>query len=366
MLRKTYAEVDLDCIAHNIRALRRAAGTPVMAVVKADAYGHGMQAVARRALREGVDWFAVATADEAVALREVCPGHILLLSAAQEPEAEQALVRAGVSLCLYTPAQLDRLEETCRTLQMPANIHLKIDTGMNRIGLETMEELAVLLDRLHESQWVRLEGVFTHFATADEAELSFSCLQLERFLRAVAAVRQAGFTPICHASNSAAIIGLSAAHLDLCRMGIAMYGYAPSGEVDAAALNLRPALRLVSHITHVKEIAPGESVSYGRKFTAEKPERIATVAIGYADGYRRAFSNKAAAEWKGRLLPVVGRVCMDPCMFLATGTDARAGDEVTLLGRQVTAETLAGYADTISYEILTGLTARVPRVYVHA
>jgi alanine racemase len=366
MLRKTYAAVDLDCIAHNIRELKRAARTQVMAVVKANAYGHGMRQVAAKAEQEGVFWFAVATADEAVELRKTCNKHILLLSAAEDEETVNALIEAEISQCVYTMRQLKLLYRLCEAKEKKANIHIKIDTGMNRIGLRNDAELITLLKFLKKQSRITLEGMFTHFATADEADKHFTGEQLKRFKHAVQIAREYGFNPLCHASNSAATIEAPEAHFDLCRMGISMYGYAPSEEVKLNGLNLKPALSLISHITYVKTIEEGESVSYGRKFTAEQSEQIATVAIGYADGYMRAFSGKAEAELGKQKIRSVGRICMDQCMFLVTGTGAQIGDEVRLIGSEITAESLAKLAGTISYEILTNLSARVPRVYLHA
>ena len=366
MLRKTYAAVDLECIAHNIRELKRAAGTQVMAVVKANAYGHGMKQVVAKAEQEGVSWFAVATADEAVELRETCDKHILLLSSAEDEETVNALTEAGISQCVYTIQQLKLLYRICEANGKQARIHIKIDTGMNRIGLRTDAELIALLEFLKKQSRIELEGVFTHFASADEADKCFTREQLERFKHALQIIRDYGFAPLCHASNSAATIEIPEAHFDLCRMGISMYGYAPSQEVKVGQLKLKPALSLISHITYVKTIEAGDSVSYGRKFIANQKEQIATVAIGYADGYMRALSGKAEAELGSYRIRNIGRICMDQSMFLITGTGAQIGDEVRLIGSNITAENLADLARTISYEVLTNLSARVPRVYLHA
>lgn len=214
---------------------------------------------------------------------------------------------------------------------------------------------------------IELEGVFTHFASADEADKCFTREQLERFKHALQIIRDYGFAPLCHASNSAATIEIPEAHFDLCRMGISMYGYAPSKEVKTGQLNLKPALSLISHITYVKTIEAGDSVSYGRKFIANQKEQIATVAIGYADGLYAGTFGKAEAELGSyRILQYHGRICMDRVCFLITGTGAQIGDEVRLIGSNITAENLADLVGTISYEVLTNLSARVPRVYLHA
>ena len=347
MLRKTYALIDLECIAHNIRELKRMAKTEVMAVVKANAYGHGMKQVADKAMQQGVNWFAVATPDEAIELRQTCDKHILLLSSVDDELTLRVLVEANISLCVYTLEQLNSLILLCKKINHNACIHIKIDTGMNRIGLRTKEELLILLEKLKGQASIFLEGVFTHFATADEADMEFTYRQLQSFQQAVETIKKENFHPICHASNSAAILKIPKAHFDLCRMGISMYGYAPSQETNIKEVSLKPALSLISYITYVKTISAGDSVSYGRQFIAQRPEKVATVAIGYADGYIRALSGKAEAMLGSRRIKNIGRICMDQSMFLVTGTEAKIGDKIQLIGNGVTAQELACLAGTI-------------------
>lgn len=367
MLRRTCAVVNLGKIAHNIRELKRAAGTDVMAVVKADAYGHGMEAVAKTAAKNGVHWMAVATPEEALALRRVLPDAGILILSPVEEEAYLPLIQQEISLCAFLPEQVKQIGRTARTANKTAKVHLKLDTGMGRVGLRTMEELDGVLDAFFQTPQVRMEGLFTHFATADEADKTFAMQQLAAFGAFRAKVLEAGFAPVCHASNSAATIEMPQAHFDLCRLGISMYGYLPSGQVLPGEVALRPALSLVSYISHIKTIHAGDTVSYGRIYTAPGDRRIATVPIGYADGYRRALSGKARAIVNGALTQQVGRVCMDQIMLDVTEVQADVGDTVTLLGEQgkvrVTADDLAEQCGTISYEILTGLSARVPRIY---
>lgn len=366
MYRKTYAVVDLNCIANNISELKRCAGTEVMAVVKADAYGHGVEKVAKRAAQEGVKYFAVATPEEAIELREYVDGCILILSPVL-PEANAALVKADVSLCAFTPEHVKKIRQAAEETGKTAKIHIKLDTGMGRVGLRTMAELDALLDEIDASKNVQVEGVFTHFATADETDKEYSKLQAERFKAFTDRIESRGYHPMRHAANSAAIIELPDVHFDLCRMGISLYGYPPSGEVDCSGINLRPALSLYSYISYLKTIEPGESVSYGRVFKAERKTRVATVPIGYADGYKRALTAKGAyAIINGKKAPLIGRVCMDQIMFDVTDIDASEGDKVILLGEGgMDAEDMADLAGTISYEILTSLTSRVPRVYIN-
>ncbi len=364
MLRKTYAVVDLARIAHNIAELKKAAKTDVMAVVKANAYGHGMIQVAKTAVSCGVKWFAVATPDEAAEFRSALGEKVLLLSPA-DGEAVYEMVKGDISLCAFTIPQLEDIKKACRALYKRAFVHLKIDTGMNRIGAKTPEEIGRVLAYLKRNPELALEGVFTHFAKADYTDKSFTDAQYDRFLTAREQVLAAGFQPLFHAANSAATLDYPACHLDLCRLGIAMYGYAPSGETALHGRELLPALSLHTRISHIKELQAGEAVSYGAIYVAEKPETIATVPIGYADGYLRSFSGKARAFLNGRTVSVAGRVCMDQTMFCVTGTGAKIGDELVLLGDGYTANDLAELAGTISYEILTGISSRVPRVYIH-
>lgn len=372
MLRKTFAVVDLSKIAHNIRVLQKNMGEGVlpMAVVKANAYGHGVEQVAKTAQDCGVRWFAVATADEAVTLRESCEAHILVLSPADEQSSIE-LVKRGISVTAFTPEHLRSLSAIAKELKMQAKIHVKLDTGLGRIGLRTQEELLEVLSYFDEyPDQLKLEGLFTHFAVADQIEKSFTVLQLNRYLAFRDTVFGRGYRPICHASNSAAILDMPDARLDLCRMGISMYGYPPSGELAPFAEELQPALSLKSTVVHVKKIEPGDSVSYGRTFIADQPREIATVVIGYADGYPRALSNKGRAVVRGQSVRLAGRVCMDQAMFDVTGLGVQVGDEITLIGQDgaesIWAQEAAQLCENgmISYEILTGISARVPRVYI--
>lgn len=364
MLRKTYAKIDLQAIGDNIEELKRLANTQVMAVVKADAYGHGMVEVAKEAVYHGVKYFAVATADEACELRkniEEC--EILILSSVEE-DSYELLISSGITLTVYTPKDIYAINEAALKLGTYALINIKIDTGMGRIGLRTDDELAQVLDAVSSCKNVRLTGIFTHFATADEADAAFTKRQFERFIEIKEKFYKKGFKPLCHAANSAAIIAHENTHLDICRMGISMYGYPPSYEVDMTNCKLRPAMSIYSHVTYVKRIKAGDTVSYGRIFTAKRDTDIATVAIGYADGYRRSLSNKAKAFINGEEVAQVGRVCMDQVMFDVTGKNVNIGDEVMLMGEGFTADDMAKIAGTISYEIICGISKRVPRVYV--
>lgn len=362
MLRQTYALVNLDNLSFNIEQLRKYAKTDVLAVVKADAYGHGVKEIALRAKKEGVRYFAVATADEAVELRNIIDDHVLVLSHPVDDDSVEQMILNDISFSVFTEEHLKQIERIAPETGKKALIHLAIDSGMNRIGVKSIEELKNILDRI-DRNLVELEGVFTHFATADEENKSFTYRQLEYFKSNVDEIKARGFSPIVHASNSAAILDIEEAHFDLCRMGISMYGYLPSDEMKNR-ITLKPLLSLVSHISHIKKIYAGDSVSYGRTFTAEKDMIIATVPVGYADGYSRALSNKATAFVNGRAVRQIGRVCMDQCMFDVSDIEAvNTGDEIVLLNEDFNADDMAEIENTISYEVLCNISKRVPRIY---
>ena len=363
MLRRTYAKIDLQAIGNNIEELKRLAGTEVMAVVKADAYGHGMIEVTEEAVRHGVKYFAVATADEAAEFRAHFKNEEILILSSVERELYETLVERNVALTVYTAGDIYCLNEIAEKLDITASVHVKIDSGMGRIGLRTDKEAWDVIAAIKACDNILLKGMFTHLATADEADLTFAKGQLKRFNEVRELFFAEGLRPLCHAANSAAIISLKDAHFDLCRMGISMYGYAPSDEVDMADCSLKPAMSLYSYISHVKSINAGDCVSYGRIFTAEKDTDIATVAIGYADGYRRSLSNKAKGFVNGIEVRQVGRVCMDQIMFDVTGADVKPGDEIMLMGEGFTADDMADIAGTISYEITCGISKRIPRLY---
>lgn len=363
MLRDTYAEIDLDALAYNIKELQKHADRPLMAVVKADAYGHGAPEIAKKAWECGIRWMAVSNPDEAEEVRGVCPeARILVLSGVMEKACEE-MVEQGISVTAYLPEHIDAMQRAAELTGKEALVHLKADTGMGRIGFATDAELSAVLDALKHSPNVRCEGLFTHFATADEADLTFAKKQLKRFCEVREQVFAAGFSPICHAANSAAQICMPEARFDLCRAGIAMYGYAPSGEMDMCGISLKPVMTFKSYVAYVKTIHPGDTVSYGRIYRAEEERRIATVPAGYADGYLRSLSNCGFAMLNGKVVRQVGRVCMDQIMFDVTDVPAEEGDVIELFGSQVPADRLAELAGTISYELLTGITKRVPRVY---
>ncbi len=357
--------VDLAILRDNIRLIRSSLPqeTLLMAVVKADAYGHGLVQTARAAIEAGAAWLAVARAEEGVRLRDAgIKAPVLVLGAASREDAPLA-IEHGLHMAICGEEDVWMLAEEAERLNLPAMIHLKLDTGMSRIGARTQEEVLSVLLALKGCPEVQLTGAFTHFADADGDDMTFTYRQLERF-RELTALLPEGI--LRHCANSAAIHRLPQARFDMVRAGISMYGYPPV-ETD---MSLKPAMDWRTRVTYVKDIAPGDAVSYGSTFRADKPLRVATVACGYGDGYHRAASGKAQVIIRGRLAPVIGRICMDQMMADVTGIPGVcAGDEVILLGRdgdaELTAEDLAAWAGTISYEVLLAATDRVGRVWRH-
>ena len=350
--------IDLSAIRGNVRALRQLvpAGTGLMAVVKADAYGHGAVQVSRAALEAGASWLAVAHGLEGVQLREAgITAPILILGAATPSDCRLAAAH-DLTLTVCTPEHV----RWAAAAGAPVSCHLKLDTGMGRIGARDEAEVEAVLAALRACPGVRLTGCFTHFADADGDDLAFTRLQLERFIR-LSSLLPAGI--LRHCANSAAIHRLMPeAAFDLVRMGISLYGYPP---VPCGA-PLRPAMRWTAPVTYVKTVAAGEPVSYGCTWHAGRETRVATVACGYGDGYHRAASGRAEAIVHGCRVPVVGRICMDQMMLDVTDApEVTAGDTVTLLGQDgdacITADELAAWADTICYEVLLAATARVGR-----
>lgn len=373
--RPTRALINLDDIAHNVRQVRRAVGPRVlvMAVVKADAYGHGAVPVARTALAGGADRLAVAIVEEGVALREAgIDAPILVMG--WTPPGQLALALAhDLDLTVFSPEDARALNDAAARLRRRPRVHIKIDTGMGRLGFraESAATTAVV-ERICRLPALDVEGVYTHFA-ASESDPEFTAQQLEVFGELLAGLRRAGIEfAIRHAANSGAIWGLPPSHLDMVRPGISLYGYHPAGWEAAGRPgmpDLRPALTWVTRVAQVREVGPGTSVSYGRTYVTAGWERLATLPVGYADGFSRGLSGgRGLVLVNGEPVPVVGRVCMDQIVVNVTEAGpVQPGDEVVLLGSQggwsITADTMGGWLGTISYEVLCGIGRRVPRIY---
>jgi alanine racemase len=336
-----------------------------MAVVKANGYGHGAIPVAEAALRGGAAWCGVARAEEAIELRRGGLGCPILLLGRAQAEALPELIAAGVSLTVWSREQVDEIAATARGLGRRARLHLKVDTGMSRLGLAPAETLE-LARAVAATGGVTQEGVFTHFACADDPNSAVTGDQERQLRELAAAMTAAGLRPgLMHAANSAATLTRPSSRLDLVRVGIALYGLEPAPTCSLPS-DLRPALGWRSVLTQVKSLPPGRGVSYSHAYTTSGRERIGTVAVGYGDGLRRIDGNVVLVG--GRRVPVVGRVCMDQVLVrLDEVPKAREGDEVVLIGSQAAerlrAEELAQIWGTISYEVVCGITARVPRIY---
>lgn len=373
--RPAWVSVDLSAIRHNVNAVREHVGPDVgvLAVVKANAYGHGLVPVSEAALAAGAAGLAVAIPDEGITLREAgVTGRILIMGIC-EPSAAPDIVHHNLEATVSTTQLLDALAAESRRQQSTARIHVKIDSGMGRVGL--IPDDAADFMRSVSASGVEWSGLMTHFATADEEDLTYALEQWSRFRNALAvaiSIRKACPPLVVHAANSASACRLPQAYHNLpagtkpmVRSGLLIYGIppAPTGPVPPT----RPALSLKARITQARNVPAGTSVSYGATFTTSLPSRLAIVPLGYADGYSRANSNRASVLLRGKRAPVVGRVCMDQFVIDATGIGAEVGDDVVLIGCQgedeITVLELAEWGNTIHHEVLTRLSARLPRIY---
>jgi alanine racemase len=366
--RPTFAEIDLKALASNLKGIRKKVGKGVrcMGVVKANGYGHGIVDVARFLEKQKIDYLGVANAEEGVVLREAGirkPIHVFTLpSKAQAPLFGTFDLEPTVS----SPLEATLLNVQATRARRTIRIHLKIDTGMNRIGVEP-EDLKILLKALSRLRRLEVKAVYTHFAAADSRDKSFSFQQLERFNQALEILRKEGVaTELAHCAGSAGILDLPESYFSMVRPGIMLYGYYPSLETSES-IALIPVLSLKSQVSLVKLVRAGESVSYGRRFIASGSTRIATIPVGYADGYMRSLTGRSEVLIHGRKLPTAGTICMDQCMVDVGSEDVRVGDEVVLIGAQrgerLGAWELASTLGTIPYEICTNISSRVPRIY---
>ncbi|MCZ7545821.1 MAG: alanine racemase [Anaerolineae bacterium] len=369
----TYAVIDLSVIMHNVRALKAHVGGPVevIAVVKANGYGHGAAEAARAALAGGATRLAVARVDEGVALRQAGLAAPILVMGYAPPDAAPFIVAHNLTATLTTWEAAQAVSAQAEAAGRRAPVHVKVDTGMGRFGL-LPEEAAAFVDQVAALPGLDLEGMFTHFAVADEpaeASRAYTRQQFARFTDVLRAVAAAGHRlRVRHCANSAATLFHAETHLDAVRPGIAIYGLRPNAEV-APPVALQPALALQSRVARVRTLPPGSSISYGRTYTTTRPTPVALVPVGYGDGYHRLLSNRGAVLINGQRAPIVGRVCMDQFVVDVTGIpDVKQDDTVVLIGAQgearITAEEVARWAETINYEVTTSLLPRVKRVYL--
>lgn len=367
------AEINLDAIRYNLENMKRnlPSETGMYAVIKAEAYGHGAVEIAKEI--ETVPYligFCVATAEEGVTLREAGIKKSILILGYTFPESLEMIAENDLTPTIFTLASAEALSATAQKAKRNLPFHLAIDTGMSRIGLQVSREDADIAAKIISLPGLSFEGIFTHFAKADEADKTATAEQYARFLQMIAYLEEKGITiPKKHCANSATIMELPQYAMDAVRAGITLYGLLPSEEVDPTRLSLHPVMALTSHVSHVKELTDGRTISYGGTYTVTGKKMIATVPVGYADGYPRSLSNCGEVLIKGKRAPICGRVCMDQFMVDVTEIeDVHTGEEVRLLGSQgnetITLEELAEKSGRINYELACDIGKRVPRIFL--
>ena len=366
--RPTVAEVSLSALRWNCRRVRELVGpaVAVMAVVKADAYGHGAVAAAGAFVDAGAAMLGVSTVDEGVEIRRAGLTAPIVVLGGTFPGEEPAVVAHELGTAVWNVAAARALAAAARSAGRRVPVHLKIDTGMTRLGVDA-RDAAALATELRATDGIELAGVFSHFASADAVDTASARAQLERFRDAVDALAAAGVRPAhVHLANSAAVLSAPAAHFSVVRPGIMLYGCPPAPHLAARA-GLRPAMRLRTAVAQVRRVPAGTAVGYGGTFVTRRPSLIGVLPVGYADGYHRLASNCASVVVRGRRVPVAGRVCMDHTMIdLTDAGEVAAGEPVVLFGPELSADELAGWCETISYEMLTAVGRRVKRVAVEA
>ena len=370
---RVYAKIDLDAIAYNMEQMKQniRPETKVMAVIKADGYGHGAVQIAEMMERWNYIWgFAVATLDEAVVLRTEGIQKPILVLGCVFPDQYMEMLKHEIRMNIYTEEMAESISRMAAREGKTAYMHIKLDTGMSRLGFGINEQSAETIKRISKMPNVNMEGIFTHFTKADEKDKSFTKKQIQEFVWMTERLKEKNvrFT-YEHCSNSAGIIDVPEANFDIVRAGISTYGLYPSEEVDKTNVKLKPALALKSHVAFVKEIERGTPVSYGGTFVAKEKMKIATIPVGYADGYPRSLSNKGYVLIRGKKAPILGRVCMDQLMVDVTQIEGVSfGDKVTMIGKDgneiLPVEVLSELSGRFNYEFVCDLGKRIPRVYV--
>lgn len=370
---RAYARIDLDAVAYNMEQMKQSLEpqTKMMAVIKADGYGHGAVPIAEMLETKDYLWgFAVATLDEAVVLRTEGIKKPILVLGCVFPDQYLEMLKHDIRMNIYTEEMAEAISRMAAGEGLCAHMHIKLDTGMGRLGFDMSDSSVEAITRISQLPNVEMEGIFTHFAKADETDKTFTEKQLRDFSEMTERLAENGVRfAYEHCANSAAIIDIKEANFDLVRAGISTYGLYPSEEVNKENVKLKPAMALKSHVAFVKEIHEGTPISYGGTFVSEKKMRIATIPVGYADGYPRSLSNKGWVLIRGKKAPIVGRICMDQFMVDVTDIDGVSfGDTVTLIGRDgnetITVEELGELSGRFNYEFVCDLGKRIPRVYV--
>lgn len=360
--------IDLDAIQHNIDSVKQRANTKVMAIIKADAYGHGAVPLGHL-LEKQVDFFGVSSILEALELRQAGISNPILILGYTPVSAFPVAVQRGIRPAIFRWEDAVALSLAAQEAGVCAPFHFAIDTGMSRIGFQITAESADICKKITDLPNLTAEGLFSHFATADCEDLSRANRQAERFAQFDSMLRDRGVCiPLRHLNNSAGIMNYGKLY-EMVRSGIVTYGMYPSDEVSTSLLDLKPALRWVSTITHIKTLEAGRQIGYGGTYTTTKPTVVATIPVGYADGYRRNLSGKFYVLIRGKKAPILGRICMDQLMVDVTDIPGAAlNDEVVLIGKsgneEITVEQIAKLADSFNYEFVCGISRRVPRVYI--
>lgn len=370
---RVYARVDLDAIAYNMEQMKKNLNpnTEIMAVIKADGYGHGAIQIAQMLEQVNYVWgFAVATLDEAIVLKNADIKKPVLVLGCVFPDQYMEMLKHDIRMNVYTEEMAESISQMAKREGMTAHMHIKLDTGMGRLGFDINEQSVATITRISNMENVNMEGIFTHFAKADEKDKSFTEKQMKDFSWMLQKLKE---NNVCfeyeHCSNSAGIIDMCGTSHDLVRAGISIYGLYPSEEVNKEYVKLKPAMALKSHVAFVKEIEAGTPISYGGAFVADKRMTIATIPVGYADGYPRKLSNAGYVLIRGKKAPIIGRICMDQFMVDVTDIEGVSfGDKVTLIGKDgnksISIEELGELSGRFNYEFICDLGKRIPRVYV--
>lgn len=370
---RIYAAVNLDAVLYNLENMKKniSENTKIIAVLKADGYGHGAVPIAREIQSLPYIWgIAVATVEEGMELRNAGIQKPILILGYTYEEDYDTIVREDFRPAVFKKSMAQKLSQAAVKAGKPVNIHIKIDTGMTRIGYRDPQRDVPEILEISRLPGIRIEGLFTHFARADETDPAPAYRQLEKYGEFLKKLEAAGLSiPLKHCSNSAGIIRIPEANLDAVRAGVILYGMYPSDEVEKEPVPLKPAMEIKSHIAYIKTVEPGTQVSYGGTYTTQRPTRIATIPVGYADGYARGLSNRGSVLIHGRRAPILGRVCMDQFMVDVTEIpEAKELDEATLLGMDgedcITMEELGDLSGRFNYEFACCISKRVPRIYI--
>ena len=369
--RPVWAEINLDNLAHNMREVRRITNknSKITAVIKADGYGHGAVSIATTLLQNGADRFAVATLSEAIQLKKSFPNIETMVLGYTPSNLADDVIKYNIIQTIYTLEQAKEFSKTAISLNKKIVIHIKLDSGMNRLGMIFNDDTIEDIIEMSKLDGLFIEGIFTHFAAADELDKEYTKQQVEKYKYIVNNLEKQGVNiPIKHVSNSAAIIDLPEFNFDMVRAGIMLYGLYPSKDVNHENVKLKEVMCLKAKISQVKKINAGSGVSYGLKYKCHKDSIVATLPIGYADGYTRMLSGKAKVLIKDSIVPIIGNICMDQCLIDITELDVKTGDEVVLFGgnnlNEISIDSVAELLNTINYEVICMVDKRVPRVYI--